>query len=69
MLGGEEEVLVGSVAGGGRCLTWKLAYLHQNTFETCFLRYDGLVGMFDPKGRSVPCVGVRNSMEHRYLSE
>ena len=21
-------------------------------------RYDGLVGMFDPKGRSVPCVGV-----------
>merc|ERR1711971_662925 len=37
VLGGEEEVLVGSVAGGGR--------------------YDGLVGMFDPKGRSVPCWG------------
>ena len=24
-------------------------------------RYDGLVGMFDPKGRSVPCVGVSQS--------
>ena len=26
--------------------------------HVCCLRYDGLVGMFDPKGRSVPCVGV-----------
>ncbi|XP_037087114.1 histidine--tRNA ligase, cytoplasmic-like isoform X1 [Pollicipes pollicipes] len=26
-------------------------------------RYDGLVGMFDPKGRSVPCVGVSIGIE------
>merc|ERR1719356_1320522 len=46
VLGGEEEVLVGSVAGGGR--------------------YDGLVGMFDPKGRSVPCVGVSIGIERLF---
>uniref|UniRef100_A0A3Q3RK15 histidine--tRNA ligase n=1 Tax=Mastacembelus armatus TaxID=205130 RepID=A0A3Q3RK15_9TELE len=39
----EENVSVGSVAGGGR--------------------YDGLVGMFDPKGRKVPCVGVSIGIE------
>ena len=37
-------------------------YLNQANFsfelQYLFLRYDGLVGMFDPKGRSVPCVGV-----------
>lgn len=26
-------------------------------------RYDGLVGMFDPKGRRVPCVGVSIGIE------
>ena len=26
-------------------------------------RYDGLVGMFDPKGRAVPCVGVSIGVE------
>ena len=26
-------------------------------------RYDGLVGMFDPKGRTVPCVGVSFGVE------
>lgn len=26
-------------------------------------RYDGLVGMFDPKGRKVPCVGVSIGVE------
>lgn len=26
-------------------------------------RYDGLVGMFDPKGRKVPCVGVSFGVE------
>ncbi len=26
-------------------------------------RYDGLVGMFDPKGRKVPCVGVSIGIE------
>ena len=26
-------------------------------------RYDGLVGMFDPKGRQVPCVGVSIGIE------
>ncbi|XP_037531944.1 histidine--tRNA ligase isoform X2 [Nematolebias whitei] len=41
--GSEENVSVGSVAGGGR--------------------YDGLVGMFDPKGRKVPCVGVSIGIE------
>ncbi|XP_037833148.1 histidine--tRNA ligase isoform X2 [Kryptolebias marmoratus] len=41
--GAEENVSVGSVAGGGR--------------------YDGLVGMFDPKGRKVPCVGVSIGIE------
>merc|ERR1719428_329056 len=46
ILGGDEEVLVGSVAGGGR--------------------YDGLVGMFDPKGRSVPCVGVSIGIERLF---
>jgi len=46
VLGGDEEVLVGSVAGGGR--------------------YDGLVGMFDPKGRSVPCVGVSIGIERLF---
>ena len=69
MLGGDEEALVGSVAGGGRwadlthntilpsawpCFQFFLNYI----FETSSPRYDGLVGMFDPKGRSVPCVGV-----------
>ncbi|PVD34974.1 hypothetical protein C0Q70_06255 [Pomacea canaliculata] len=39
----EEQVGVGSVAGGGR--------------------YDGLVGMFDPKGKKVPCVGVSIGVE------
>merc|ERR1711934_1096058 len=46
VLGGDEEVLVGSVAGVGR--------------------YDGLVGMFDPKGRSVPCVGVSIGIERLF---
>ena len=34
-----------------------------SAFDTScpLLRYDGLVGMFDPKGRSVPCVGVSQS--------
>ena len=33
-----------------------------SAFDNCPLsRYDGLVGMFDPKGRSVPCVGVSES--------
>lgn len=26
-------------------------------------RYDGLVGMFDPKGRKVPCVGLSVGVE------
>jgi len=26
-------------------------------------RYDGLVGMFDPKGRKVPCVGISIGIE------
>ena len=26
-------------------------------------RYDGLVGMFDPKGKQVPCVGVSIGIE------
>lgn len=26
-------------------------------------RYDGLVGMFDPKGKKVPCVGVSIGIE------
>ena len=30
------------------------------------LRYDGLVGMFDPKGRSVPCVGVSIGIERLF---
>merc|ERR1711874_275260 len=42
----DEEISVGSVAGGGR--------------------YDGLVGMFDPKGRSVPCVGVSIGIERLF---
>merc|ERR1711899_174424 len=46
VLGGDEEISVGSVAGGGR--------------------YDGLVGMFDPKGRSVPCVGVSIGIERLF---
>ena len=32
----------------------------------CLLRYDGLVGMFDPKGRSVPCVGVSIGIERLF---
>ncbi|CAH1777494.1 unnamed protein product [Owenia fusiformis] len=39
----EDEVGVGSIAGGGR--------------------YDNLVGMFDSKGRKVPCVGVSLGVE------
>ncbi|XP_055624233.1 histidine--tRNA ligase, cytoplasmic isoform X2 [Toxorhynchites rutilus septentrionalis] len=39
----EEEVSVGSVAGGGR--------------------YDNLVGMFNPKRKQVPCVGVSVGVE------
>ena len=27
------------------------------------IRYDGLVGMFDPKGQHVPCVGVSIGIE------
>ncbi|XP_062384221.1 histidine--tRNA ligase-like [Sardina pilchardus] len=41
--GTEQDINVGSVAGGGR--------------------YDGLVGMFDPKGRNVPCVGFSIGIE------
>ena len=26
-------------------------------------RYDGLVGMFDPRGRTVPCVGLSIGIE------
>ncbi|XP_013387295.1 histidine--tRNA ligase, cytoplasmic isoform X2 [Lingula anatina] len=40
---GEEQLGVGSVAGGGR--------------------YDNLVGMFDAKGKNVPCVGVSIGVE------
>jgi len=40
---GEQQVGVGSVAGGGR--------------------YDGLVGMFDSKGKKIPCVGVSIGIE------
>nr|P07178.1 RecName: Full=Histidine--tRNA ligase, cytoplasmic; AltName: Full=Histidyl-tRNA synthetase; Short=HisRS [Mesocricetus auratus]pir/SYHYHT/ histidine-tRNA ligase (EC 6.1.1.21) - Chinese hamster [Cricetulus griseus]CAA28957.1 unnamed protein product [Mesocricetus auratus] len=29
----------------------------------CWRRYDGLVGMFDPKGRKVPCVGLSIGVE------
>ena len=60
MLGGDEEVLVGSVAGGGR---WVLVIVQLVLHLTIvhLSRYDGLVGMFDPKGRSVPCVGVSQS--------
>ena len=29
-------------------------------------RYDGLVGMFDPKNRSVPCVGVSIGIERLF---
>merc|ERR1719309_1608087 len=29
-------------------------------------RYDGLVGMFDPKGRNVPCVGVSIGIERLF---
>merc|ERR1712029_715595 len=29
-------------------------------------RYDKLVGMFDPKGRSVPCVGVSIGIERLF---
>lgn len=43
---GEEQVGVGSVAGGGR--------------------YDNLVGMFDAKGRKVPCVGVSIGVERLF---
>ena len=60
VLGGDEEVLVGSVAGGGRCvLVIVQLVLHLTIVHLS--RYDGLVGMFDPKGRSVPCVGVSRS--------
>ena len=31
-----------------------------------YLRYDGLVGMFDPKGRNVPCVGVSIGIERLF---
>jgi histidyl-tRNA synthetase len=40
---GEENVSIGSIAGGGR--------------------YDDLVGMFDAKGRRVPCVGISIGIE------
>jgi histidyl-tRNA synthetase len=40
---GEENVSIGSIAGGGR--------------------YDELVGMFDAKGRKVPCVGISIGIE------
>ena len=44
---------------------WPVCACYSSTcsaFDTCPLsRYDGLVGMFDPKGRSVPCVGVSQS--------
>lgn len=43
---GDEQVGVGSVAGGGR--------------------YDNLVGMFDAKGRKVPCVGVSIGVERLF---
>ena len=29
-------------------------------------RYDGLVGMFDPKNRAVPCVGVSIGVERLF---
>ena len=29
-------------------------------------RYDGLVGMFDPKGKIVPCVGVSIGIERLF---
>ncbi|XP_018572203.1 histidine--tRNA ligase, cytoplasmic isoform X2 [Anoplophora glabripennis] len=41
-----DEILVGSVAGGGR--------------------YDNLVGMFDPKNKQVPCVGVSIGVERLF---
>ena len=42
-----------------------------NVFYVCVFspvpsRYDGLVGMFDPKGRSVPCVGVSIGIERLF---
>uniref|UniRef100_A0A182YEX5 histidine--tRNA ligase n=1 Tax=Anopheles stephensi TaxID=30069 RepID=A0A182YEX5_ANOST len=42
----EEEITVGSVAGGGR--------------------YDNLVGMFNPKRKQVPCVGVSIGVERLF---
>ena len=44
--GDDEQIGVGSVAGGGR--------------------YDGLVGMFDNKGKKVPCVGVSIGIERLF---
>lgn len=41
-----DEISVGSVAGGGR--------------------YDNLVGMFDPKNKQVPCVGVSIGVERLF---
>ncbi|XP_040172540.1 histidine--tRNA ligase, cytoplasmic isoform X1 [Anopheles arabiensis] len=42
----DEEITVGSVAGGGR--------------------YDNLVGMFNPKRKQVPCVGVSIGVERLF---
>ncbi|XP_052900105.1 histidine--tRNA ligase isoform X2 [Anopheles moucheti] len=44
--GNDEEITVGSVAGGGR--------------------YDNLVGMFNPKRKQVPCVGVSIGVERLF---
>ena len=42
-------------------------YLYTSSFSPSLSlslsSYDGLVGMFDPKGRQVPCVGVSIGVE------
>ena len=41
------------------------SYLYTSSFSLThsLSSYDGLVGMFDPKGRQVPCVGVSIGVE------
>ena len=38
-------------------------FISQLPFFSISCRYDGLVGMFDPKGPQVPCVGVSIGIE------
>ena len=64
-----EVPAVGSVAGGGRCVCVCVCLLlvfilpSPSLLDPSTLRYDELVGMFDPKGRQVPCVGVSIGIE------